>query len=543
MIKEASSNEYRLSRYMNSALHHAIKHLPLGPGVYHFKDASGALLYIGKAKSLKKRVSSYFAKNHPDEKTRLLVREIASVEIITTKTEVEAFLLEASLIRQYKPPYNIELKESAGRYAYLKMTNEEFPRLVVARNAEDKKDGTIFGPYASAATRREAQYLARTTFKLRTCRKLPKQACLLYHIHLCDAPCIKNISKEDYNANVKKAEEFLRGNIGDLKKQLEAEMKTFAAGLRYEQAKVRRDQITAIEGLQERQAIDLPKGYDQDVFAYVVTPEKMVVQSFNVIQGLVSGKKEFTVQRGDLSEFLRRYYDSNPIPEEIIVPEPLEDGEALAAYLSERRGKKAVITVPQKGSKKELLELLQQNLEISAKVGNAVLYELQQTLNLPTLPKCIEMFDISHLGGTEIVASMVQFVDAQPDKNEYRKFKMRTVRDNDDFASMREVVARRYKRILAEKKKLPDLIIVDGGRGQLSSALGVLQDLGVTTPLIALAKREEEIYTVGRRFPVRLSKQSESLKLLQRIRDEAHRFAITYQRKRRSMKLAGRDKE
>lgn len=525
---------------MNAPLRHKLKHLPLGPGVYHFKDAAGELLYIGKAKSLKKRVSSYFVKSHPDEKTRLLVRAIADVEVITTKTETEAFLLEASLIRQHKPPYNIDLKESAGRYAYLKMTDEEFPRLVVARNADDKKDGTIFGPYASAAVRREAQYLARTTFKLRTCRKLPKRACLLYHINLCDAPCIKNISKADYQANVKKAEEFLRGNTGELKKQLEAEMKRFAGEMKYEQAKVRRDQIAAIEGLQERQAIDLPKGYDQDVFAYVVTPERMIVQSFNVVQGLVSGKKEFTAQSDDFSEFLRRYYDANAIPEEVIIPERLDDQESLAAYLSERKGRKVAITVPQKGSKKDLLELLQQNLEISAKVGNAVLYELQQTLNLPTLPRCIEMFDISHLGGTEIVASMVQFVDAQPHKNEYRKFKMYTVRDNDDFASMREVVGRRYKRILAEGKKLPDLIVVDGGRGQLSSALSVLQDLGVTTPLIALAKREEEIYTVGRRFPVRLSKQSESLKLLQRIRDEAHRFAITYQRKRRSMRLANR---
>lgn len=525
---------------MTPKLRAQLQKLPTSPGVYHFKDASGALLYIGKAKSLKKRVGSYFSKHHTDDKTRLLVAATAEVEIITTKTEVEALLLEASLIKKYKPPYNIDLKESSGRYAYLKMTDEEFPRLVVARTAEDKKDGKVFGPYTSAATRREAQYLARTTFKLRTCRKLPKRACLLYHINLCDAPCIGNISKEEYAQNVKKAEEFLRGNVGELQKELKQEMKELAKERKYEQAKVRRDQIAAIAGLQERQAIDVPKGYDQDVFAYVATPEKMVVQSFNVVQGLVSGKKEFTTQRNDFSEFLRRYYDTHAIPEEIIIPQQLEDAAALEAYLSERKGKKVAITVPQRGSKKDLLALLQQNLEVSAKVGNAVLYELQQALNLPTLPNCIEMFDISHLGGTDIVASMVQFTDAQPNKNEYRKFRMRTVKDNDDFASMREVIARRYKRIMAEGKKLPDLIVVDGGRGQLSSALSVLQDLGITTPLIALAKREEEIYTVGRRFPVRLSKQSEGLKLLQHIRDEAHRFAITYQKKRRSMRLAGR---
>jgi excinuclease ABC subunit C len=525
---------------MNTALRAKIKNLPTGPGVYHFKNASGALLYIGKAKSLKKRVASYFAKRQVDDKTKLLVAEIADVDIITTNTETEAFLLEASLIRKNKPPYNIDLKESSGRYAYLKMTNEEFPRLVVARTAQDKKNGTIFGPYTSAATRREAQYLARTTFKLRTCRTLPKRACLLYHINLCDAPCIGKISKQEYNDNVKKAEEFLRGNVSELKARLKKEMKDLAEKKHYEQAKVRRDQITAIAGIAERQTIDLPKGYDQDVFAYISTAEKMIVQLFNVVGGLVSGKKEFNATRNDFSEFLRRYYDAHPIPEEIITNAQLEDQAALAAYLSERRGGKATITIPQKGSKKDLLDLLQQNLEMSAKVGSAVLYELQQALNLPTLPKHIEMFDISHLGGTDIVASMVQFTDAQANKSEYRSFRMRTVRDNDDFASMREVVARRYKYLLAEGKPLPDLIIVDGGRGQLSSALGVLQDLGVTTPLIALAKREEEIYTVGRRFPVRLPPQSEGLKLLQRIRDEAHRFAITYQKKRRSMRLAGR---
>lgn len=522
---------------MNQTLRNAITKLPASPGVYQFWNASGALLYIGKAKSLKKRVSSYFSKTHSDDKTRLLVQEIADVDIITTKTEVEAFLLEASLIQQHKPPYNIDLKESAGRYAYLKMTAEEFPRLVVARNEQEKKDGKIFGPYTSAATRREAQYLARTTFKLRTCRTLPKRACLLYHINLCDAPCINNISKTAYAENVKKAEEFLRGNTGELQAQLEAEMKEFARNLQYEQAKTRRDQIAAIAGLRERQAIDLPKGYDQDVFAYVITPEKMVVQVFNVVRGLVGGKKEFSARSNDFGEFLRRYYDDRPIPAEIIVPKKIADQSSMAAYLSERRGKKVTITVPQKGSKKDLLHLLEQNLAMSAKVGNAVLYELQQALNLPHLPQTIEMFDISHLGGTDIVASMVQFSDAQPNKNQYRKFRMRTVRDNDDFASMREVVARRYKRLIAEKKPLPDLIVVDGGRGQLSSAVRVLQDLGVTTPVIALAKREEEVYTVGRRFPVRLSKQSAALQLLQRIRDEAHRFAITYQRKRRSMRL------
>ena len=237
------------------------------------------------------------------------------------------------------------------------------------------------------------------------------------------------------------------------------------------------------------------------------------------------------------SEFLRRYYDEHEIPEEIVIPEKLEDHRSLQEYLTQQRGGKASITVPQRGSKLDLLKLLRQNLEMSAKVGNAVLYELQQALNLPRLPKTIEMFDISHTGGTEVVASMAQFVDGRANKSGYRKFKIRAGDRNDDFAAMREVVWRRYQRLLKEKKPLPDLIIVDGGRGQLSSALSVLQELGITTPLIALAKKEEEVYTVSRRFPVRLAKTSESLKLLQRIRDEAHRFAITFHRQRRSKKM------
>ncbi|OGF26617.1 excinuclease ABC subunit C [Candidatus Falkowbacteria bacterium RIFOXYC2_FULL_47_12] len=551
-----------------------IKNIVDKPGVYQFKDKSGNLLYIGKAKSLKKRVSSYFnkkTKEQENKKTSELVKKIKDIEVITTKNEVEAFLLEASLIRQNQPPYNIDLKSSSGRYAYLKITDEKFPRVIVARTAKDLKSGRLFGPYTSAQTRREAQYWANSILKLRTCKRLPKQACLLYHINLCSAPCINNISEQDYAANIKLAEKFLRGEVKELQEFLRADMKRLSSEQKYEQAKTRRDQILALEHLREKQNVDLPKGYDQDVINYVITPREMVVQMFNIVKGLVSGRKEFrfdlTLARiatrsvasgpnpspyqgegegGEVSEFLRRYYENNEIPEEIILPRELADGEALAEYLSKVSGRKIIITVPQKGAKKELLNLLQQNLEISARVGNAVLMELQQALNLPAVPRVMEMFDISHTGGKEIVASMVQFTDGQPNKSGYRKFKIRTVKDNDDFASMREVVRRRYERLsskdaIKERSRtplkgvrlLPDLIIVDGGRGQLSSALGVLQELGINVPLIALAKKNEEIYTVGKRFPVRLSKTSEALKLVQRIRDEAHRFAINFHRQRR----------
>ena len=541
-----------------------IKKLPFAPGVYQFYDKNAKLLYVGKAKSLKKRVSSYFAKNHKDQKTAELVKKIADLEIITTKNEVEAFLLEASLIRKNQPPYNIDLKNSSGRYAYLKITEEKWPRIVIARNQKDLRGGKIFGPFVSAAARRETQYQANSILKLRTCNILPKQACLLYHLNLCSAPCINNISEADYASNAKLAEKFLRGDNKELKETLAREMKEFSAARKYEQAKLRRDQILALEQIRDKQNIDLPKGYDQDVINYIVTPRETVIQMLNVVKGLVSGRKEFRFdltpgpaspadrpspykgegEGGEVSEFLRRYYENNDIPEEIILPRKLDDAKALSEYLGTLNKRKVIFTVPQKGAKKELLDLLRQNLEISARVGNAVLMELQQALNLPALPRVIEMFDISHTGGKEIVASMVQFIDGQANKNGYRKFKIKTVFDNDDFASMREVVRRRYAHLLSKSATstsrlqrdgiLPDLIIVDGGRGQLSAALGVLQELGINTPLAALAKREEEIYTVGRRFPARLPKTSEALKLVQRIRDEAHRFAITFHRQRRS---------
>ncbi|MFA6551811.1 MAG: excinuclease ABC subunit UvrC, partial [Patescibacteria group bacterium] len=433
-----------------------IKKLPFAPGVYQFYDENAKLLYVGKAKSLKKRVSSYFNKkttrlptrqeNQENKKTEELVERIFDIEIITTKNEVEALLLEASLIKKYQPPYNIDLKSGSGRYAYLKITGEKWLRIVTARNQKDLKTGKIFGPFVSAAARRETQYQANSILKLRTCNILPKQACLLYHLNLCSAPCINNISEADYANNVKLAEKFLRGDNKELKETLAREMKEFSAARKYEQAKLRRDQILALEQIRGKQNIDLPKGYDQDVINYIVTPREMIIQMLNVVKGLVSGRKEFYLdltpspspcqgEGGEISEFLRRYYENNDIPEEIILPRKLDDAKALADYLSTLGERKVIFTIPQKGAKKELLDLLRQNLEISARVGNAVLRELQQALNLPALPRVIEMFDISHTGGKEIVASMVQFIDGQANKNGYRKFKIKTVFDNDDFAS------------------------------------------------------------------------------------------------------------
>ena len=522
--------------------------LPIKPGVYQFKDARGNLLYIGKAKSLKKRVSSYFnnkTRKQENNKTNELVKKIKEVEVITTKNEMEALLLEASLIKRNQPPYNIDLKGSSGRYAYLKITAEKHPRVAVARNQSDLRDGKVFGPYTSAAARKQAQYWASAILAAQPGDHWPPPSHLLRQLKAGGLASGKNLTEEELAANRKKAEQFLRGNIQELTSALAQEMKQFSQTIKYEQAKLRRDQLFALAKMGEPQNIDLPKGYDQDVFAYLVTRDGIIVQLFNVKRGVISGRQELhlspsplsLVRRGDrseVSEFLRRYYERHEIPEEIIVPQKLADQSVLERYLSKLKGKKVKIFIPRQGSKKELLDLLRQNLAISVRVGNAVLSELKKILNLPNIPRVIEMFDISHTAGKEIVASMVQFVDGQPNKSAYRKFKIKTVAGNDDFASMREVVRRRYQRLSEEKKYLPDLIIVDGGRGQLSAAAGILRELKISVPLIALAKKEEEIYLARRRFPLRLSKTSEALKLLQRIRDEAHRFAVSFHRQRRS---------
>ena len=540
--------------------------LPIKPGVYQFKDARGNLLYIGKAKSLKKRVSSYFnnkTRKQENNKTNELVKKIKEVEVITTKNEMEALLLEASLIKRNQPPYNIDLKGSSGRYAYLKITAEKHPRVAVARNQSDLRDGKVFGPYTSAAARKQAQYWASAILAAQPGDHWPPPSHLLRQLKAGGLASGKNLTEEELAANRKKAEQFLRGNIQELTSALAQEMKQFSQTIKYEQAKLRRDQLFALAKMGEPQNIDLPKGYDQDVFAYLVTRDGIIVQLFNVKRGVISGRQEFDLtpplnlplakgetlvdipslakgrwrsrrSEDDFSEFLRRYYDRQEIPEEIIVPQKLADQSVLERYLSKLKGKKVKIFIPRQGSKKELLDLLRQNLAISVRVGNAVLSELKKILNLPNIPRVIEMFDISHTAGKEIVASMVQFVDGQPNKSAYRKFKIKTVAGNDDFASMREVVRRRYQRLSEEKKQLPDLIIVDGGRGQLSAAAGILRELKISVPLIALAKKEEEIYLARRRFPLRLSKTSEALKLLQRIRDEAHRFAVSFHRQRRS---------
>ncbi|MFA6215407.1 MAG: excinuclease ABC subunit UvrC [Patescibacteria group bacterium] len=511
-----------------------IAQAPKTPGCYLFKNQAGSIIYVGKAKDLKKRVSWYFQKENQDSKTKNLIREIADVNFFITDNEVEALLLESELIKKNQPKYNIQLK-SGIRYAYIRVTNDKFSKLESTRQI--KKGDQIFGPYTSGEARQRVIRLANSIFKLRICKKLPKRACLLWHINLCSAPCIGKISEADYRKNIGQAVMLLKGQTKELIKKLTEEMQVFSTKLNYELAKLRRDQIFALQNISERQKIQLIKKYNQDVINYLPTPNKLIVQLFNINKGIVSGRREFKVATmfnrpaaENISEFIRQYYYTEDIPAEIIIPEKLSGQALLEKYLSEISKNKITITIPQKGDKLKLLELVKKNIAVGLKTGESGLLELQNKLSLPTLPRTIECFDVSNLGSTDVVGSMVQFFDGLPNKDNYRRFKIKTFSGQSDFEAMKEIIYRRYYRITKEKSVLPDLIMVDGGRPQLSAALVSLRELGLQIPVIGLAKKEEEIYTMNNQYPLRWPKNSASLKLLQRIRDQAHRFAIGYQR-------------
>jgi len=510
--------------------------LPENPGCYLYSDEAGTIIYVGKAKNLKKRVSSYFFKKDHDPKTKSLVARIASVDVVVTDTETEAFLLENTLIKKHQPKYNIDLKD-AKRYAWIELTKEKFPRLVIARKTTG--DGTFFGPFVSAAERDYVLKVAKKVFHLRTCRKIPKRPCLRHHMQSCSAPCTGTVSPEEYDENVKKATLLLKGKAHELLEELKTEMAARSAAEDFERALVLRNEINAIGHLADRQHVERQREYDQDVIAYQVTDGKVYLTAFNVERGSLSNKQEFTFDAGGedfFEEFLVQYYSEREPPKELILDH--ETDPALAGFLSVKKGKQVDINVTQRGEKRQLLDLAQKNLEIAFFRDTLKGAELGTALHMDNPPSVIECFDISHLSGTAMVGSMVQFRDGKPDKSNYRRFKIKTVEGIDDFASIAEVVKRRYKRLTEEHVPFPDLVIIDGGRGQLSAAQEALATLGVTgQPVIAIAKREEEIYMPGDSLPLRLDKKSIALRYIEEIRDEAHRFAITYNRLLRKKKV------
>lgn len=501
------------------------------------KDVRGSVLYVGKAKDLRKRVSSYTRAR--DEKTTALVAEIADIDYIATDTETESYLLEAQLIQKYHPRYNIDLQGGATRYAYIKKTNEPYPRFITARTIDLK--GIYFGPYVSARARNEALKAIHQLFRL--CKKPnSKRSCFRYRLGACSGACTHEITPQEYKRSIDLAETFLRGRRDEVITRLRAEMTACAATRAFEAARSYRDQIRIIENI-ERQRLVRPVSTNADVINYVISSDALYFQLFHFQRGVISGKKEFrcsldadhSAKESLLARFVTQYYQSHTPPHEIIIPHELEEKESLGRYLSECALHAVVFIIPEKGEKKALLELVKKNIALKLHDSGDELVELQRSLRLQRIPAIIDCVDISTLGGKGTVGSLVHFVNGQPSKKGYKKFIVKHVEGMNDYAAIAEVITRFCRHISQGDWGKPDLLVIDGGRGQLNAAKKSLKICGVELPVIGLAKRLEEVYVSWARHPLRISHRSEALKLLQRLRDEAHRFAISFQRKRRSV--------
>ena len=535
-------------------LEEKVDQVPDRPGVYLYKDAKGQVIYIGKAASLRGRVRSYFQESRArDPKTDALVGQIRDLDYIVTGNELEALILESNLVKKHRPRYNIILRDDK-HYPFLRLTlNEDFARLVVARRVQ--KDGAAyFGPFYPATAMRQTLRLVRQLFPLRTCRiKIDgtlARPCLQYYIHRCNAPCTGWETREGYAKTVRLVQRFLEGHNDDLAMELTREMEAAASALRFERAAGLRDQIQALNTVRERQKIISTEQADQDIVGVVRQGPDACVQLFFVRKGRLMGRESFFFDRvsgwssGEiLSAFVRQFYarDVTPPPEILLSEEPPE--AALSAeWLGQRRGGRVDLHAPQRGKKRELVAMAEENAALALQThllarGNrlqVVLDELERALNLPAPPHRIEGFDISTIQGSETVASMVVWQDGEMKKDDYKRYKIRTVAGTDDFAAMREVLTRRYGRVLEGEGVFPDLILLDGGRGQLSAGMKALEDLGLDyLPIASLAKRAEEVYTPEHLQPLVLDMGSPALQALQKIRDEAHRFAISYHKKLR----------
>src|ERR1700756_3892442 len=550
-----------------------IRSLPTSAGVYLYKNAEGEVIYVGKAKNLRSRVASYFRESRPeDAKTGTLVREAVDVDYIVVANEKEALALENNLIKQKKPRFNILLRDDKT-YPYVKLTlGERFPRVYVTRRL--KKDGSVYyGPYFPANLAYRIVDLIHRNFLVPSCyvdlnRSHPRP-CLQFYIGRCLGPCVEGLTTpEIYQEAVRDVKLFLDGKQGELAKSLRDRMAKAAEAQEFERAAKYRDLISTVEQLQEKQRIAAAEGDDADVFGYHYENHMLAVNLFHMRGGRVLDRREFFWE--DLPEFAfpggensggdqafhpgeffsallkQVYIDQQYVPRTILVPVDFEDREALEELLTEKRNRKVEILSPARGEKRSLIDLAAQNAKqsfdqrfrIMKPAAKAVQEALQDALGLPEPPKRIECFDISHIQGAETVASMVVWEDGRMKKSDYRKFIIKTVEGVDDFASMREVVTRRYKRVQEEKKPMPSLVLIDGGIGQLHAAAQALEALEIINqPLASIAKREEIIYLYGQEDePVVLDHHNPVLHLVQLIRDEAHRFAVTFHRKRRQMR-------
>ncbi len=530
--------------------------LPFEPGVYLYKDEGGAVIYVGKAKSLRNRVRSYFSEDKlADAKTGTLISEARDIDYILVDNEKEALALENNLIKQYKPRFNVLLRDDKT-YPYVKLTNERYPRVFVTRRLR-KDGGSYFGPFFPANLAHRLVHFIHRHFLVPSCkvdlsRNHPKP-CLQYHIHRCLGPCVLGLTTDEtYAAAVRDVRLFLEGRHGDLARDLRVRMEAASEGMRFEEAASLRDLLTTVEEMEQRQKMAAAKGDDVDIFAYYAEPPLVAVNLFHLRNGQIVDRREFFWEDREefeashfFSSLIKQVYlDQQFIPAEIHIPVDFEDREALEEFLSERRNRRVEIRTPQRGQKRALMTLVETNAKHSfdgrfrvlKPSSRAIQEALQDALNLADAPKRIECFDISHIQGTDKVASMVVWEEGRMKKADYRKFIIRTVEGNDDFASMREVVTRRYSRLREEEKSLPGLVLIDGGLGQLHAAEEALEAIGISDqPLASIAKREEIIYVAGQEDePIVLDRFSPILHLIQSIRDEAHRFAVTFHRSRRN---------
>jgi excinuclease ABC subunit C len=539
--------------------------LPAKPGVYQFKDAEGKVIYVGKAQNLRARVRQYFQKSRStDAKLEALLAKIADVELAVTDTEVEALILEANLIKKYKPRYNVILKDDKS-YPFIVITNEPFPRVFVTR----RKVGTgarHFGPFTDVKTMRFALKTVRDIFMIRSCNydlteesiKSGKfKVCLDFHIKKCEGPCEGLVSREHYNSMISQVAQVLKGKTQSLVESLSEHMEVLSNDLRFEEAARIRDRIRALKVYNDRQKVVDTKEVDRDFWATAIKGDDACGVVFKVREGKVIGNQHFYLSNVEgksegeiLESLIERYYlESEDVPPELVLSGPLDNTEVIRNWLEGYRRSSVVFEIPKAGEKFKLMNMVRNNaqfwvdeLEVQRlKRGDLVPHSvksLQRDLRLPVAPRRIECFDISNIQGSDAVGSLVVFVDAKPKKSEYRKFKIKTVTGPDDYASMKEVVERRYARVLEEGQPLPDLIMVDGGKGQLSSAVEVLKKLNLeSTPIVGLAKRLEEVYAPEQSEPLFVPRTSSGLRLLQHIRDEAHRFAVTYHRTLRAKRI------
>ena len=546
------------------SLQSKLKNIPMHPGVYSFMNDKGEIIYIGKAKNLRSRVRSYFQKSKSQSPKNLtMIRHISDLEYIVVRSEVEALLTEANLIKQHSPRYNVMMKDDKS-FPFIRITNEPYPQVLLTRKIV--KDGSkYFGPFTDVYGLRTTLKALHKVFPVRSCSFfLDEQViadkkvklCLDYHIRKCEGPCEGLVSMEHYQEMIDRIDQFMRGKTKETEDYITEQMQNASTSMLYEEAAMYRDQLEAIRSFNERQSKVSAEFEDRDVFALAQEGWLGVVVIIRIRSGRIFSREKISLQRLDEKDsytmktvITRFYMDSGLIPREISLQFSPTDEKELLIWLKKRRQGTVKFLYPQRGEKAKEMRITLQNAKLLLgewiinrqkrrhKIPN-MLAQLQEDLNMDVPPRRIEAFDISHLGGTDTVASMVCFIDARPRKRKYRKFNIKTVSGIDDFAAIREVVSRRYKRVKDEKGPLPGLILVDGGKGQLSMAISALRELGLDyIPTVGLAKKLEEVFVPGNPDAQTIQKQSPGLILLRRIRDEAHRFAITFQRQKRNKQL------